>query len=207
MKLLSLDIEATGLDANCYMIEIALVPFSTATKTIAKDLSFHNFVQCPPFETLKPNLDPWVIEHNKGIIEYAAQYGDNHGNLKKKLHDYLNSPTIKNYFSGEKITLFGKSMNAIDLPFLNRDLGWDFMRKYFNHKVMDLSSVAFAFIDLNFLPPLGHSGSELMKLMKMGEVAHTAMEDACNTAEMYLMMLEKIQKFVGKVPSNLWAEN
>ncbi|MEK6626375.1 MAG: hypothetical protein AABY86_15505, partial [Bdellovibrionota bacterium] len=89
----------------------------------------------------------------------------------------------------QKIVLFGKSMNALDLPLLNRDLGWEFMRKYFHHQVLDLSSVVRAFVDKRLLPPETVSGSALMKHLKMGEVAHTALEDAVNAAKIYLQLL------------------
>jgi DNA polymerase-3 subunit epsilon len=85
-------------------------------------------------------------------------------------------------------------MSAIDLPFLNRDLGWDFMRKYFVHRQLDLSSVSYTLIDLGLLPENCSSGSKLMEFFDMGEVAHTALEDAINTAKIYLKMLQKFSK-------------
>ena len=112
--------------------------------------------------------------------------------MQKFLFDYLTSPEIVAYFGTsdcQKIVLFGKSMNALDLPLLNRDLGWEFMRKYFHHQVLDLSSVVRAFVDKRLLPPETVSGSALMKHLKMGEVAHTALEDAVNAAKIYLQLL------------------
>jgi hypothetical protein len=52
------------------------------------------------------------------------------------------------------------------------------MRKYFSHKVLDLSAVNYALIDYKKIPSHVDSGSELMKYFAMGEVAHTALEDA-----------------------------
>lgn len=192
MKYLSFDIEATGLEEHDKIIEFAMVPFDTEAG-IAHELSFHTFVQCPSFEELKPQLNQWVIDNNKELIEKAHSEGISIPDFKQILEDYFASAEVKAYFGDEKIVLFGKSMNAIDLPFLNRDLGWDWMRKYFHHRVNDLSSSNLALIDMGLLPLGSDSGSKLMNYLGMGEVAHTALEDAINTAIMYLKILEKVK--------------
>lgn len=191
MRYLSIDLEATGLRENDYMIELAFAPFDTDQKSIAHDLSFHTFVQCPSFDELKESLDPWVIEHNQTLIERAHQSGVKLNELPLIVKNYLEQDTIRNYFHNEKIIIFGKSLNALDLPFLNRDLGWDFMRRFFSHKVLDLSSIAFHLIDSKQLPSDHHGSSELMSYFQMGDVAHTALEDAQNCALLYLKILEK----------------
>ncbi len=84
-------------------------------------------------------------------------------------------------------------MNAIDLPFLNRDLGWEFMREHFNHRDLDLSSVARCLIDMELIPAKTASGSELMRFLGLGEVQHTALADAINTAKMYIKLVEKLR--------------
>lgn len=195
MKYLSFDIEATGLEEQDLIIEFGIVPFSTEDKSIADHLSFHYFIQCPSFEELKPNLNPWVIEHNEELITKAHETGISLDEFQKRFTEYLESKELRDYFSGEeKYTLFGKSMSAIDLPFLNRDLGWDFMRKYFEHRQLDLSSVAYNLIDMGMIPKECSSGGFLMNFLKMGDVCHTALEDAVNTAKMYLKLLEQTQK-------------
>lgn len=191
MKYLSIDIEATGLKEDCLIIEFGCVPFDTQTKTIEDKLSFHMFVQCPSFESLKETLDPWVVENNEKLIRKAHSDGLALPSFKLRLEEYLRSEAIKNYFAGEKIILFGKSMNAIDLPFLNRDLGWDWMRDNFHFRVLDLSSYTLGLIDMGKLPKGADSGSFLMKYFEMGDVEHTALADAKNTAIMYLKLLEK----------------
>jgi DNA polymerase III epsilon subunit-like protein len=197
MKYLSFDIEATGLEEHDLIIEFACVPFDTNTGLLSEDLSFHHYVKCPPFEQLKPKLNPWVIEHNKELIEKASIQGLSIIDFKKHLKDYLTSQKVKDYFSSSstnKVTLFGKSMAAIDLPFMNRDLSWDFMREHFEHRQLDLSSVAYNLIDMGILPKECQSGSFLMNHLGFGSVAHTALEDAVNTAKMYLKILAEYKK-------------
>ena len=191
MKYLSFDLEATGLREQDLIIEFACVPFDAQDRSIEIDLSFHCFVKCPSFEELKPSLDTWVIENNETLINKAHQEGLVMEEFKNKLIEYLTSTPIQNYFENKKITLFGKSMAAIDLPFLNRDLGWEIMREHFEHRQLDLSSVAYNMIDLGHLPQKCTSGSELMRELGYGEVAHTALEDAINTAKMYLEIIKR----------------
>ena len=192
MKYLSFDIEATGLDEHDLIIEFAMVPFCSTTKTINTDLQKHFYIKCPSFEELRPKLNQWVIDHNKELIEKAHTDGIAIEAFKSELVSYLESSEVREYFGDKKITLFGKSVSAIDLPFLNRDLGWEFMRKYFEHRQLDLSCLAYGLIDMEFLPAECESGSKLMKYLKMGEVAHTALEDAINTALMYFKILDLV---------------
>ena len=197
MRYLSIDIEATGLNENDYMIEFGMIPFCTHEKKVDESLARNFFIRCPSFESLRPKLDPWVIEHNEQLINKAHQFGMQIDSFRDELETYLLTKEVKAYFKNdknEKIILFGKSMSAIDLPFLNRDLGWLFMRKYFHHRNLDLSSSANTLIDLKIIPPECSSGSELMKFLGMGEVKHTALEDAKNTALMYLKLLSMFSR-------------
>lgn len=191
MKYLSIDLEATGLGENCQIIEFAMIPFDTQFRRLEEPLARSCYVHCPSFEDLKPTLDPWVREHNEKIIRKAHSEGLMLTEFKEWLKSYLESPEVRNYFGTQKIVLFGKSMNAIDLPFMNRDLGWEFMRKYFHHRILDLSSFGYGMVDLGNLPQGMDSGTNLMNHLGMGAVAHTALEDAKNTAIMYLKLLDK----------------
>ncbi|ATH08046.1 hypothetical protein BIY24_08800 [Halobacteriovorax marinus] len=197
MKYLSFDIEATGLAEDDLIIEFGMVPFCAETGEIAHELQRNWYIKCPSFEELKPKLDQWVIDHNEELISKAHAQGEELSKFKEILTEYLESEEVINYFGKsdkDKIILFGKSMNAIDLPFLNRDLGWDFMRKHFHHQVLDLSSVVIGLCDMKLLPNECQSGSGLMKYFKMGDVAHTALEDAVNTAKLYLMIMDSIKR-------------
>jgi DNA polymerase-3 subunit epsilon len=194
MKYLSIDLEATGLAENCQIIEFAMVPFDTKLKRLEDNLAKSFYIHCPSFEDLKDSLDPWVREHNEKLIRKAHSDGLMISEFKETMKKYLESSAVKSYFENQKIVLFGKSMTAIDLPFLNRDLGWDFMRKYFHHRNLDLSGIGYALIDLGHLPLGMDSGSNLMNYLNLGDVAHTALEDAKNTAIMYLKLLEKFEQ-------------
>ena len=189
MKYLSFDLESTGLEENDFIIEFGMIPFCTEKKILEESLAFHCFVQCPPFEELKPSLNPWVVKHNQKLIEKAHLQGLALEQFKKELEAYLTSKKVQNYFRQEKITLFGKSLSAIDLPFLNRDLGWSWVRQYFQHRQLDLSSIAYHLVDQKILPQECQQGSSLSQHLGFGEVAHTALEDARNTALMYLKIL------------------
>ena len=192
MKYLSIDIEATGLRENDLIIEFAMVPVCSQTKTIAKNLSYHSYVHCPPFADLKPNLDEWVIQNNEKLIQKANTSGIKINQLAVEIDQYFKQKKIIDYFEipEQKVTILGKSLNAIDLPFLNRDLGWSMMRNLFNHQVLDVSSVVMALIDLGKIPAECRSGSFLAKYLSLGEVDHTALADAVQTAEIYFKLID-----------------
>lgn len=193
MKYLSFDLEATGLEENAYIIEFAMIPFCSESKTLEHDLSQQFYVKCPSFEELKPNLSSWVIENNQQLINTAHKEGKTLAEFKQIMHNYVNDPRVRSYFNNEKIVLFGKSISAIDLPFMNRDLGWDWMNQYFHHRNLDLSCYTMGLIDMGLLDKGMDSGSKLMQMLNMGEVCHTALEDAVNTAKMYLKLLNKFE--------------
>ena len=158
------------------------------------DITFIYFSTCSILDTSVSGTA--YVKHKirmERIIRKSAKEGISLIEFKEKLTNYLESDELKNYFNLEenkKIILFGKSMNSIDLPFLTRDLGWSYLRSFFSHQVLDLSSIVMAFIDMDLLPDDCISGSSLMNYFGMGDVAHTALEDAVNTAQLYLNMTE-----------------
>lgn len=198
MRYLSFDLEATGLEKDAQIIEFAMVPFDTSDFTLNHDLGKQFYVKCPSFEELAPNLNPWVREHNKTLIEKAHKEGVSLKEFKEIMDNYLDSKEVKEYFGEEKIVLFGKSISAIDLPFLNRDLGWEWMNERFHHRNLDLSCFTMGLIDMGLLDKGSDSGSKLMSMLNMGEVSHTALEDAENTAIMYLKLLRMFQDKVAR---------
>jgi oligoribonuclease (3'-5' exoribonuclease) len=193
MKYLSFDLEATGLEEDAYIIEFGMIPFCTESRTLEHELSMQFYVQCPSFEELKPNLSSWVIENNEQLIKTAHKEGQTLEQFKQTMSDYVNDPKVRSYFGNQKIVLFGKSISAIDLPFLNRDLGWEWMNSHFHHRNLDLSCYTMGMIDMGLLDQGMDSGAKLMNLLGMGDVCHTALEDAINTAKMYLKLLNMFE--------------
>ena len=198
MRYLSIDIEATGLKENCQIIELSFVPFDTSTRIIEEKNIFHTFVQCPPFEELEKTLDSWVINNMKPVLIKANQEGITHEQLRTNVHQYLTSEFIKNYFGTEKIVLFGKSLSALDLPFLKRDLGWDYYSKMFHHRTLDLSCFTYGLGDSGLIPTELVSGEKLMKFFNLGLVAHTAYEDARNTILLYFHLMDLLNSKLPK---------
>ena len=184
--------EATGLEEDALIIEFAMIPFDTEDFTLNHELAKQFYVKCPSFEELEPKLSSWVKEHNKDLIQKAHQEGAPLEKFKEIMDEYLDSKEVKEYFGNQKIVLFGKSISAIDLPFLNRDLGWEWMNSRFHHRNLDLSCFTLGLIDMGLLEKGMDSGAKLMNFLGMGEVHHTALEDAENTAIMYLKLLRKL---------------
>lgn len=195
MKYLSIDIESTGLEADSLIIEFGAAPFDTTKNDVTTTPFFHRYLSCPSFESLSPKLSSWVRENNEKLIRKAHSQGISIEQFKAELTQYLTSPEVREYFGNEKIVLFGKSLSAIDLPFLTRDLGFAFMRDQFSHRNLDLTSVAYSMTDAELIPAKAGTGSSsLMKYFGMGEVPHTALEDARNTAIMYCKLLSEVKK-------------
>ena len=192
MRYLSFDIEATGLGERDFLIEFAALPFDASTGDLEESLVWESRIRCPSFEELRPGLNSWVVENNRELIEAAHQEGLTLGDFKNGLTHYLESPPVVGYFGGKRPVLFGKSVASIDIPFLKRDLGWDWFEQHFSHRQLDLSAVSYCLIDKGLLPVDCSTGSGLMKHLGLGEVAHTALEDARNTAIMYLKLIGKI---------------
>lgn len=191
MKYLSIDIEALGVAEKDQIIEFAAIAFDANTHAFNEELTFHSYIECPPFEVIRNNLNDWVASNMKSTITAANLRWVPLWRLKEQLREFLNSPKLKEYFWEDKIILFGKSMQWIDMPFLIRDLWFDFVKHYFSHRSLDLTSFVLWLVDMWTLPPECVSGSWLMKYLWMWEVAHTALEDAKNTAEMYFKIISK----------------
>ena len=189
MRYLSFDIEATGLGERDFMIEFAALPFDASTGVLEEALAWQALIRCPSFEKLRPRLNPWVVENNRSLIERAHSEGMTVEAFREAVTRYLKSSSLVEYFGGEKPILFGKSVASIDVPFLKRDLGWLWFEEHFSHRQLDLSAVSYSMIDKGVLPPSCSTGSGLMKHLGMGAVAHTALEDARNTAVMYLKLI------------------
>lgn len=193
-RYLSLDTEATGLEVDCYLIQVALVPIDGSTKSVLSQWGKEVLIQCPSFEELKPKLNPWVLEHNEELIREAHAKGISPAAFKKWVEDYLDNPEIKSFFKEEKPTLLGKSMSALDIPVLTRYLGKDFMEKYFHHHTLDLTCVARFLVDVGKLPKGHHSTTKLLQYFKIRQNAeHTALSDATDMAQVYFHLIDLLK--------------
>ena len=144
----------------------------------------------------RAELEPIVSSYIRGNWQQAVGSSGTIRSLAEILHlcGHTDGPiTLAGLDKLRSQLLRAGDMSAIDLPFLNRDLGWEFMRKYFQHRQLDLSGLAYGLMDLGLLPAGMESGSGLMRYLGLGHVAHTALEDARNTAIMYFKIIEKIK--------------
>lgn len=193
-RYLSLDTEATGLEVDCYLIQVALVPVDGTTQSVLSDWGKEVLIQCPSFEELKPNLNSWVLEHNEDLIRKAHREGITPQEFKRWVEDYLTAPEIKAFFQNERPTLLGKSMSALDIPVLTRYLGKEFMEKYFHHHTLDLTCVARFLVDVGKLPKGHHSTTKLLQYFKIRQNAeHTALSDASDMAQVYFRLLDLLK--------------
>ena len=203
-KFLSIDTETTGLSEDSYIVEFAAVPVDVQKREIKKDMAFHTYIKCPSFEDLSPVLSPFARENNKSLIDTAHEKGIGLEEFKQDLSNYLESRDIQTYFGGErdkpaKPMILGKSLSALDMPLLSRDLGWDFMRKMFHHQNLDITTVALDAIVLGILPPECSSSRKLAALLlEKNDVDHTAVEDSIDVAKMYFSILDRKLKSLDK---------
>lgn len=209
-KYMSLDLETTGLEDDALIIELGFVPVNTKTKEIRENLSYHCYLKCPSFEELEPNLNDFVKKHNKGLIEKAHKEGISKEQFLKEFDEYMNSPKIKEFYGEEDIKIMGKSLTALDMPLLQRDFGRnDFLRKYFHHRVQDVSCSSSLAVDLKLLPEGFESSHKLAKFFKLGEdVSHTAISDSIDVAKMYMGIVElqeKRKKFVTALVASVFC--
>lgn len=200
-KYLSLDTEATGLEEHCLLIQVAVVPVDGSKKVVAETLGKEVLIQCPSFEDLKPNLSEWVIRHNEGLIRKAHTEGISTLAFKKWMEDYLTSEPIKTFFGEERPLLLGKSLSALDIPLLTKNLGKSFMDKYFHHHTLDVTCVGRFLVDAGVLPPGHGSTTQLLKFFNIRSMSnHTALSDALDMAQIYLKLVKLMEEKGLKTP-------
>ncbi len=190
-KYLSIDTEATGLEDHCLLIQVAVVPVDGEKNLVAEDLGKEILIQCPSFETLKPTLSEWVIQHNEGLIRKAHAEGITPQDFVQWMFTYLNSEKVKAFLGGERPLLLGKSLSALDIPLLTKNLGKVFMDKHFHHHTLDITCVGRFLVDAGVLPPGHGSTSQLLKFFNIRtESNHTALSDALDMAQIYLKLIK-----------------
>lgn len=194
-KYLSIDTEATGLEENCLMIQLAFVPVDTEKRIIEESLGKEILIHCPSFEELKPGLNQWVLDHNEGLIRDAHTNGLSARSLVETVTNYLESEPVKKFFNYERMPLLGKSMSALDMPLLTRYFGRPFMEKYFHHHTLDVTCVARGLVDAGVLPTGTQGTTKLMRYFNIrNDATHTALNDAVDMGKIYFGLLDLIAK-------------
>ena len=201
INILSFDTETLGLDDPNFSIN-QIIEFGVVPATIIIDEyqgveleihnnHFHKFIKCPSFDTLKPELAPWVIEHNKGLIDTAHENGIDDVDFVLELGDYLTN--IKSeLFGGEDLLYIGKSMQSLDAPIMTKHLGWKFMNDWgFNRNKVDVQDVARFLIHQGKLPLESASSRALVEFFGIKEdVNHTAIDDSVDMLKIYAELLK-----------------
>jgi oligoribonuclease (3'-5' exoribonuclease) len=198
-KYLSIDTEATGLEEDTHLIQLAFVPVDPERGIIGDEMGWETLVKCPSFEELKPRLNPWVIEHNEGLIRNAHAGGIEPSALKAAVQSYMERDAVKQFFGGDRPPFLGKSLSALDIPLMQRYLGRTFMDKYFHHHTLDVTCIARAMVDGGLLPKGCESTTKLLTHFQIRELSnHTALSDAHDMAVVYLKLLEVLKKSAAK---------
>lgn len=194
-KYLSIDTEATGLEIDSLLLQMALVPVDGDKRIIGEHLGREILVQCPSFEELKPKLNQWVIQHNEPIIRQAHERGLSRDGFTHWMTDYLTDPEIKKFLGPDRPVILGKSLSALDIPILTRYLGKSFMEKHFHHHTLDITCAARLLVDAKVLPEGCQSTTKLLSFFKMrDESTHTALNDAMDMAKIYFKLLDLLPK-------------
>ena len=90
-RYLSLDTEATGLEEDSLLVNLALVPVDLTQGVVLQKLSWERLIHCPSFEELKPNLNDWVVEHLESLLRKAHSEGISLDECRDQLDLYLKS--------------------------------------------------------------------------------------------------------------------
>jgi hypothetical protein len=193
-KYFSIDTEATGLEEDTHLIQLAILPVDVEEGRIYTELGKEWLIKCPSFEELKPKLNPWVLEHNESLIRDAHSKGLTQTELKEKFKEYLESPELKKFRGDTRPLFLGKSLSALDIPLMTRYFGKKFLETYFHHHTVDITCVARGLVDAGALPEGCESTTKLLRHFQIRDDArHTALSDAEDMANAYL----KILKWVG----------
>jgi hypothetical protein len=202
-KYLSIDTEATGLEEDTLLIQFAVVPVDVEKRQVLTSLGKEVLIHCPSFEELKPRLNPWVTQHNEGLIREAHAHGIPPDQFPAWLSAYLKSPEVQSFLGGQRAILLGKSLSALDLPLLKRYLGADYMRDHFHHHTLDVTCIARYLVDSGALPEGCESTSQIVKYFKIREeAAHTALNDAIDMAQIYLKLISWMTESMAKARVN-----
>lgn len=198
MKVLSLDTETTGLEnpldeSGAKLIQFSCVPAEVSMDgyLIREDLVFDVYVKCPSFESMKPKLSPWIIEHNKELIETAHEKGLELAEFQNRFKKYLDTD-VKEFFGEEKFFILGKSLPSLDFLIMLKNLGYDFLRDYgFLRNYIDINPIIRFLMEKKQIHIQDASSKSLMQHFGFGEdVKHLAYNDAVDMIKIYHELLK-----------------
>lgn len=185
-KLLSLDIEATGLNKERHdILSIGMIVVDTdkvGKKPKLKDLP-HLYIAIK-HEEISGNL--YALNMNKDLIEGIVK-----GHVEgAKLLDVVEAgQTIADFldthFGENKITVIGKNAATFDIPFIESQFWMTLGGKRFHHRVLDVGSMYYDPNVLDEVPNLKQC-KELAGID--GIVTHNALEDAFD-----VVLLERLK--------------
>ncbi len=187
MKLLSIDIETTGLDyKTCSILEFGAVVFSIDVP-IAKDGVVNaEERRWQTFETLIKHSriqgEPYAIQMNNEIIQELAGVKETHIQIRS-VHDFIIDFRGWLWDNGvtkdEPVTVTGKNYDRFDRQFLLRVPGWStLIEPLLTRRCLDVGSLCFT-------PEFGKVPNLPQCLDMMGvsnTVTHRAVDDALQVA-------------------------
>jgi DNA polymerase III epsilon subunit-like protein len=183
MKLLSIDIETTGLDPNfCSVLEVGAVLFDPQPE-LATDGKINEAGRRPAtFERLVSHSriqgEPYSLQMNQHILQELCGLKPTHieiiaaNRVGPQLREWLRQNGVD---QNNKVTIVGKNYDAFDRRFLEKLIGWNLaMNPLLERRTLDVGS-------LYFKPEDGKVASLdacLETIGCTGLVTHRALDDA-----------------------------
>lgn len=184
MKLLSIDIETTGLDTDrCGILEVGAVLFEpkvTLEKGIRVDSRWQFFECLVDNHTIQG--EPYALAMNHEILAEISGQKETHrplvkaGQIAIRLANWLREHGVT---AEEKVTVVGKNYASFDEKFLEKLSGWNSLIKPLcERRTLDVGSLFFTPEDGKVV------GLEecLKRVGTAGLVTHRALDDACAVA-------------------------
>lgn len=150
MRLLSIDIETTGLDpAYCSTLEVGAVLFDPdpdLQSETPEQRRWQTFERLISHKRIQG--EPYALQMNQKILAELAGVERTHipivaaSNVGPGLADWL---AFHGVTKDNKVTIVGKNYDAFDRQFLNRLPGWKaFVEPYVERRTLDVGSLYFS---------------------------------------------------------------
>lgn len=208
MRILSLDIETTGLDTqkgNILSIGIVVADVLRQEKRLSITESYR-IVLTGSFEGV---CDPYALQMNQPLIKEISEVealaspvllkGDTFYVSRSEIYQFLWGILSRISQKG-KVTLLGKNLGVFDYPYIKNTLGLDLL-DFFDYKILDLGSLYFDPLKDNKVPGL----KTCMRRSGIDNpvVTHDAWQDATDTlvcfANKFQLKVEKWRRPVNPV--------